>query len=261
MNFVGRSATGMMLLSVGALAYGIGIAFLGAAYLALTPSNLEMVSDLSHSSDWIRLIAAMIALVAVATAGKQVYQLGENLRDAVVTIIAALLIVLGLLVEAAAGETLTATGVITGLGIAVASLPVFARDERSAGAGIVLLAIGYAMSASATSTGAAVAAGLLEAAGAAVITYSVAALVHPGGYLRAAPGKPLWLRTLMAGLLLLIMGFIAQAFVSGVIYSGNASLTAIRTGPAVAYLLQFLGFAMLAAAAWAWLLHLSSRPR
>jgi hypothetical protein len=72
MNFVGRSATGMMLLSVGALAYGIGIAFLGAAYLALTPSNLAMVSDLSHSSDWIRLIAAIIALAAVGTAGKQV---------------------------------------------------------------------------------------------------------------------------------------------------------------------------------------------
>jgi hypothetical protein len=66
---------------------------------------------------------------------------------------------------------------------------------------------------------------------------------------------------LMAGLLLLIIGFIAQAFVSGVIYSGNASLTAIRTGPAVAYLFQFLGFAMLATAGRAWLLHLSSRPR
>jgi hypothetical protein len=251
----------MMLLSMGAFAYGIGIAFLGTAYLALTPSNLGVVSDLSHSSDWIRFIAGIIALVAVVAAGKQVYQQGENVRDAVVTVIAALLIVLGLLVEAAAGETLTATGVITGLGIAVASVPVFARDERAAGAGIVLLAIGYAMSANASSTSVAVTAGLLEAAGAAAITFSVAALVHPGGYLRAAPGKPLWLRTLMAGLMLLFIGFITQAFVSGVIYSGNASLTAIRTGPAVAYALQFLGFAMLGAAAWAWLPHLEERAR
>lgn len=260
MTFMGRSSLGTILLSAAASVYAVGIAFLAVAYLALTPTNLPMVSDLSRGSDWIRLIAGLIALAAVVAAGRSAYREGENVSDAVVAAIAALLIVLGLLISAAAGETLTAAGVITGLGITVASLPVFARGEWTVGAGLALFAIGYAMFTSASSTVVAVTAGLFEAAGVIAIAFFVATMVHPGGYLRSAPGKHLWVRSLMAGLMLLSIAFIAQAIVTGVIYSGHASLADVRAGLALAYTLQFFGFAVLGISAWAWYMHLEGRP-
>jgi hypothetical protein len=259
MTFIGRSPTGTILLAAAASVYAIGMGFLAAAYIALTPTNLPMVSDLSHGSDWLRLIGSLIVLVAVIAAGRSAHRDGQGVRDPIVAAFAALLIAVGLLVEAAAGETLTAAGVIVGLGIAVASLPVFARDDRAIGTGLVLFAIGYAMFTSATSTVVAVTAGLFETAGVVAITFAVATLVHPGGYLRSAPGKPIWVRSLMAGLFLLIIAFIVQACVTGVIYSGHGSLADARGGFAAAYALQFLGFAMLGISAWAWYMHLEGR--
>lgn len=260
MMFIGRSPTGTILLSAAAYVFAIGTGFLAAAYIALTPANLPLVSDLSHGSDWLRLIAALIVVVAVIAAGRSARRDGQGIRDAVLATLAALLIAIGLLVEAAAGKTLTAAGVLVGLGIAAASLPVFARDDRAIGTGLVLLAIGYAMFTGASSTVVAVTAGLLETAGAVTITFAVAALVHPGGYLRSAPGKPVWVRSLMAGLFLLIIAFIVQAFITGVVFSGHGSLADARGGFAAAYALQFLGFTLLGISAWAWYMHLEGRP-
>jgi hypothetical protein len=259
MTFIGRSPNAIMLLAVAAVGYATGMGFLAAAYVALTPRNLVMVSDLSHWSNWVRLIAALFALVAVVVAGRSAIRERDGVRDAVVTALAALLITLGLLVAAAAGETLTAAGVITGLGIAVASVPVFARGAGAIGTGLVLLAIGYAMFTAASSTAVVVAAGLLQAVGIAAITFSAAAMLHPSGYLRSAPGKHLWMRSLIGGLMVLVIAFIAQAFVTGIIYSGHASLADVRSGPAVVYALQFFGFALLGVCAWAWHMHLEGR--
>jgi hypothetical protein len=260
MTFIGRSPTGIILVSAAASVYAIGMGFLAVAYIALTPANLPMVSDLSHGSDWLRLIAALIAVLAVVAAGRSARRDGHSVRDAVLPMLAALLIAIGLLVSAAAGETITVTGAIVGLGIAVASLPVVARGDRAIGTGLVLLAIGYAMFTGASTTVVAVTAGLFETAGAVTITFAVAALVHPGGYLRSAPGKPIWVRSLMAGLFLLIIAFIVQAFITGVIYSGHGSLADARGGFAAAYAFQFLGFTMLGISAWAWYMHLEGRP-
>jgi hypothetical protein len=113
---------------------------------------------------------------------------------------------------------------------------------------------------SASSDVVAVTAGLFEAAGVIAIAFAVATLAHPGGYLRSAPGKHLWIRSLMAGLLLLIIAFVTQAFATGITYSGDASLTDVRSGPAVAYALQFVAFTLLGVSAWAWYRHLEGIP-
>lgn len=259
MEFICRSLSAIMLLAIAAFTYALGILFLAAAYIALTPANLRIVSDLSHSSDWIRFLASLVALAAICAAGWPPYKArASKTKDAVTAVIGTLLFATGLLISATAGETVAAAGITGGLGIALWSALVFRHAEsRLAGFGVLVFAIGYAMFDSvAGSTSGAVTAGLLEAAGAAIVLGTTAVVVHPRGYLRSAPGRPLWVRALIAGLMLLVVAFIAAAIVSGVIYSGNATLTSVRVGPAMAYALEFLGFAMLGIGAFAWFAHL-----
>jgi hypothetical protein len=261
MEFISRSLAAIMLLALATFAYALGTLFLAAAYIVLTPANLTMVSDLSHSSDWIRFLAGLAALAAIGAAGWPVRKAASDVRDAVTALTGTLLFVLGLLIAATAGETVAAAGITGGLGIALWSVLAFRHAEGPlAGLGVLVFAVGYAMFDSVTgSTSGVVTAGLLEAAGAAAVLGSTAVVVHPRGYLRSAPGRPLWVRALIAGLLLLVVAFIASAIVSGVIYSGNATLTSVRVGPAVAYALEFLGLVMLGTSAAAWFVHLGRR--
>lgn len=179
----------------------------------------------------------------------------EVAADALIVGGGVLLVTIGLLVTAAHGRTNEATGIIGAFGFVLLGLLLVWRSNSSlpemvAGVATLVFSVGYAMVATATSTQGQVAAGLLEAAAAAATAAAIVA-ARPREYLWTGAGRVPFLRPVVGGLLLLTVAFVIAAIVSGVVYSGNATLTDIRVGPAIAYALEGVGIAMFGwAAAW-----------
>jgi hypothetical protein len=299
MGFITRSGIALVALAGAAALYAVGALFLSAAFAGLTPSDLRVVSDLTHAGDWLRFAGAVVALGAVCEAGWQlgsrthpingragdrvlISPLGEAPRrevplgqrkatairtgphvetptevatDAVIVAIGVLLVSVGLLVTATAGRVTAASGILGGLGFVLLGLLLLWRSygntpELVAGLATLGFSIGYAMVATTTDTGGQVAAGVLQALAAATVAASIVA-ARPREYLWTGAWRAPFLRPVVGGLLLLTVAYVAMAITSGVVYSGNATLTDIRVGPAVAYTLEGIGIAMFGwAAAW-----------
>jgi hypothetical protein len=179
----------------------------------------------------------------------------EIATDTIIAALGTLLVALGLLITAAHGRTNDASGVISALGFTTMGLLLLWRSndnapELVAGLATLGFAVGYAMVAITTGPAEQVAAGLLEAAAVATIAGTVIA-ARPREYLWTGAGRVPFLRPVVGGLLLLTVAFVAAAIVSGIVYSGNATLADIRVGPAIAYTLEGAGIAMFGwAAAW-----------
>jgi hypothetical protein len=111
----------------------------------------------------------------------------------------------------------------------------------AAALGLFALAIGYGFTSAAGSRGPGIAAGLLQAVGAAVIAGAVAA-ARSRGMLRSRP-----VPAALAGLALLAMSFLAAAIVAGLAFG---TLTALGAGLAIVTAIELAGVVALGLAAW-----------
>jgi hypothetical protein len=191
-----------------------------------------------------------------------------------------LLLTIGLLASAASNGSSPAASVIGAVGIGIWALLVLSRAARAslaeqgpgqgpahdaapgtqatvpdiqgargrqadlwlaAAVGLFVLAIGYGFTSAAGSTGPGIAAGLLQAAGIAVLAWSVTA-AGSRGLLRSRP-----VPYALAGLALLAVSFIAVAIVAGLAFG---TLTARGVGLAVVTAVELAGVVALGLAAW-----------
>jgi hypothetical protein len=111
----------------------------------------------------------------------------------------------------------------------------------AAAIGVFILAIGYGFTSSPGSRGSGVAAGVLDAAGIAVLAGSVAA-ARSRGLLRSRP-----VPGVLIGLALLAVSFLAAAVVAGLAFS---TLAAFGAGLAIVTAVELAGVAALGLAAW-----------
>jgi hypothetical protein len=269
-----KSLTPMALLVAGAVVFVLGTAFLIASDATLSPSSLGASSDLAQAGRWLQFLAGACALGAVCTTGWELILRSEWVSEWVAAAEVAtvalglLLLTTGLLVSAASNGSTPAAAVTGAVGIGIWALLVLSRAARAslveqgpahsartnqggdarqadlwlaAAIGLFVLAIGYGLSAAATSRGPGIAAGVLQAAGVAVLAGSVAA-ARSRGRLRHRP-----VSSVLAGLVLLAVSFLAAAIVAGLAFG---TLTALGAGLAVVTAVELAAVAVLGVAAW-----------
>jgi hypothetical protein len=262
MDHIIKSLTPTLLIVVAAVIFALGTAFLIASDATLTPSSLGASSDLGQAARWLQFVAAACALAAVCAAGWNLVERSEWIASAEVAAAAlgTLLITIGLLATAASNGASAAAPVTGAVGIGIWALLVLSRAARTslaeqgaharahqaqlwltAAVGLFIFAIGYGFTSAANSRGPGIAAGLLEAAGLAVLAGSLFA-ARGRGYLqsRPVPGA-------LAGLALLAASFLAAAIVAGL---ALGTLTALGVGLAVIAALELAAAVVLGLAAW-----------
>jgi hypothetical protein len=265
-----KSLTSMALLVAGAIVFVLGTAFLIASDATLSPSSLGASSDLAQAGRWLQFLAGACALGAVCTAGWEPILRSAWIAAAEVAAVALglLLLTTGLLVSAASNGSTPAAAVTGAVGIGIWALLVLSRAARAslveqgpahsartsqggdarqadlwlaAAIGLFVLAIGYGLTAAATSRGPGIAAGVLQAAGVAALAGSVAA-ARSRGRLRSRP-----VPSVLAGLVLLAVSFLAAAIVAGLAFG---TLAALGAGLAVVTAVELAAVAVLGVTAW-----------
>jgi hypothetical protein len=271
-----KSLAPMALLVAGAVVFALGTAFVLASDATL-PSSTGASGDLAQAGHWLQFLATLCLLGAVCTAGWEVILRSEWVAGAEIAAAAlgTLLLMTGLAAFAASNGTSAAAPVTGAVGIGVWALLVLSRAARAslaeqgpahgavegaggavpagggrgrqadlwlaAAIGLFALAIGYGFTSAAGSTGAGIAAGLLQAIGAGTLAGSVA-VARTRGMLssRPVPG-------VLAGLVLLAVSFLAYAIVAGLAFG---TLTALGAGLTVVTAVELAAVAALGLAAW-----------
>ena len=275
MEHIIKSLTPMALLVAGAVVFVLGTAFLIASDATLSPSSLGASSDLAQAGRWLQFLGGTCALGAVCAAGWEVVLRSEWAAAAETAAVAlgALLLVIGLVVAAASNGSSPAAAVTGAVGTGIWALLVLSRAARAslaeqgpahdaaggtvpagqgghgrqadlwlaAAIGLFVLAIGYGLTSAVGSRGAGVVAGVLAAAGVAVLAGSVAA-ARSRGLLRSRP-----VPSVLAGLALLALSFLAAGIVAGLAFG---TLTALGAGLAVVAAVELAGVTFLGLAAW-----------
>jgi hypothetical protein len=259
-----KSLKAMTLAVTAAVVFVLGTGFLIASDASLSPSSLGASSDLAQAGRWLQFLAAACALAAVCAVGWDLIVRTEWVGGLEIAVVAlgTLLLTVGLLATAASNGASSAAPVTGAVGIGIWALLVLSRAARTsleekgtgtaaeplpsqlwvaAAAGLFVLAIGYGLTAGANSRGPAIAAGLLQAVGVAVLGGSVAA-ARSRQWLRGRPA-----RAVLAGLLLLAASFLAAAIVAGL---ALGTLTAQGAGLAIVAAIELAGFVVLGLAAW-----------
>jgi hypothetical protein len=244
--------------------FALGTAFLIAADGTLAPSTLGASSDLAQAARWLQFIAALVALAAVCWAGWELVQRSEWIGgfEMAAAALGTLMIMIGLLASAASDGSDPAAAVIGAVGIGTWALLVLSRAARTslaeeashtrtrkpqaelwlaAAVGLLVLSIGYGFTSAGGSRGPGIAAGVLEAAGVAILAGSLVA-ARDRGYLRTRP-----LPAVLAGLALLGISFLAAAIVAGL---SPRSLSALGAGLAVAAAIELAAVVVLGLATW-----------
>ena len=267
-----KSLTPVALLVAAAVVFVLGTAFLLASDATLS-SSLGASSDLAQAGRWIQFLAGAGAMAAVCTAGWEVIVRSEWAAGAEIAAAAlgTLLLMIGLLAAAASNGSSTAGPVTSAVGIGIWALLVLSRAARAslaeqgparaagtavqgghggpghqadlwlaAAVGLFVLAIGYGFT-SAGSQGAGIAAGILQAVGVAVLAGSMAS-ARSRGLLHAHP-----VPTVIAGLVVVAVSFLAAAIVAGLAFN---TLTALGAGLTVVTALELAGVVVLGLAAW-----------
>ena len=275
MEHIIKSLTPMALLVAGAVVFVLGTAFLIASDATLASSSLGASSDLAQAGRWLQFLGGACALGAVCTTGWELVLRSEWVAGAEIAAAAlgTLLLVIGLLVSAASNGSSTEAVVTGAVGIGIWALLVLSRAARTslaeqgpahsvaqgtgtvvpgshghqadlwlaAAIGLFVLAIGYGLSSAAGSRGPGIAAGLLAAAGVAVLAGSVA-VARSRGLLQSRP-----VPGVLTGLALLAVSFLAAAIVAGLAFG---TLTALGASLAVVTAIELAGVAVLGVAAW-----------
>jgi hypothetical protein len=263
MEQIVKSRRPIALVVVAAVIFVLGTGFLIASDATLTPTTLGASSDLAQAARWLQFLAAAAALAAVCAAGWETVMRSEWIggMELAAAALGTLLITIGLLATAASNGSNPAAAVIGAVGIGIWALLVLSRAARAslseqgahasgrrqaelwlaAAVGLFVFAIGYGFTSAANSRGPGIAAGLLEAAGLAVLTGSLVA-ARGRGYLhsRPVPGA-------LAGLALLAASFLAAAIVAGL---ALGTLTALGAGLAVIAAIELAAVVVLGLTAW-----------
>ena len=272
-----RSVRPVALLVAGAVVFVLGTAFLIASDATL-PSSVGASSDLAQAGRWLQFLGGACALGAVCVAGWELVLRSEWAAGAEIAAAAlgTLLFAIGLLAFAASNGSSAAAAVTIAVGIGIWALLVLTRAARAslaeqghatgpasaartvvpplhgdrgrqadlwlaAALGLFVLAIGYGFTSAAGSRGPAIAAGLLQAVGVAVLAGAVAS-ARSRGLLRSRP-----VPGALTGLALLAVSFLAAAIVAGFAFS---TLTALGAGLAAVTAIELAGVAALGLAAW-----------
>jgi hypothetical protein len=191
-----------------------------------------------------------------------------------------LLIAVGLLINAASAESSSGSSVssvVGAVGIGTWALVAISRAARRslaeheaaergmplprqaalwlfAAAGLFVLAIGSGLTPDFISRGTGVAAGLTEAAGVTILLGTLAA-ARSQGSLPSRAGS-----VAFAGLVILVAAFSAAAFVSGVVFGADATLTGLRVGAAIVVAIEAIAVAVLGLAGWTRTHEITSEP-
>jgi hypothetical protein len=264
-----KSLTAMVLAVVAALLFVLGAAFSVAAFASLASVTASTSLGLAHAADWLRFTAGLMALAGVCAAGWELVLRGAwgGVWEAAAGALGILLITIGLLIAAVSPAARPAANVVGGVGIGVWAVLLASRaarrsldEERArqqamhpehqaalwlvAAGGLVLLAAGYSLTPGLTRQSVGVTAGILQAAGVAILMAAIA----------SAPAlRRLMTRTVpavLAGLTLLTAAFAAFAVVSGLFFGPVLQLGGLRIGYPVATGLQLLAAGVLGYAAW-----------
>ena len=262
MEHIIKSLAPIALLVAGAVVFVLGTAFLLASDATLASSS-GASSDLAQAGRWLQFLAAACAMAAVCAAGWKVIVRSELVASAELgaAALGTLLVTIGLLASAATNGSSPAAPVTGAVGIGVWALLVLSRAARTsltehapaegpgrqadlwltAAIGLFVLAIGYGFTSAASSRGAGIAAGVLEAIGIAVLGWAViTARSRRMLNSRPVPG-------VLAGLALLTLSFLAAAIVAGL---ALGTLAALATALTVVTAIELAAFAGLGVAAW-----------
>jgi hypothetical protein len=239
-----RSLSPAALLVAGAVVFALGAAFVLASDATLSASSNGASSDLAQAGRWFQFIAVACLLGAVCTAGWEatMRSVWVHAAEIAVAAVGTLLLTIGQAAVAAnAGSA--AAPVCGAVGIGVWALLVLSRAARvslseqgtaqsggkrqadlwlAAAIGLFVMAIGYGFTA-AGSSGPRVAAGLLEAAGVAVLAGAVVA-ARSRGMLGSRP-----VPFVLIGLALLALSFLASGIVAGLDFGTLGALSASLT--------------------------------
>jgi hypothetical protein len=264
-----KSLTPVALLVAGAVVFALGTAFLLASDATLSSASPGASGDLAQAGRWLQFLAAVCVLGAVCTAGWEAIVRNEWAAAAEIAAAAlgALLLMIGLAAFAASNGSSPAAPVTGAVGLGVWALLLLSRAARvslaeqgaalsvvpgdggqrrradlwlAAAVGLFAAAIGYGFSA-AGSTGAGVAAGLLQAIGAGALAGSVA-VARSRQLLNSRP-----VPAVLAGLALLAISFLAAAVVAGLAFG---TLTALGAGLAVVAAVELAAVVALGLGAW-----------
>lgn len=264
-----KSLTPMALLVAGAVVFVLGTGFLLASDATLSSSSPGASGDLAQAGRWLQFVGMVCLLGAVCTAGWEVVMRSEWVAGAEIAAAAlgTLLLTIDLAAYAASNGSSPAASVTGAVGIGVWALLVLSRAARAslaeqapalgaaapdgrgrqadlwlaAAIGLFVLAIGYGFTSAAGSTGPGIAAGLLQAAGLAVLAGSVTiARSRQRLNSRPVPG-------VLLGLALLAVSFLAYAVVAGLAFS---TLTALGAGLTVVTAVELAAVVACGLAAW-----------
>jgi hypothetical protein len=272
-----KSLTPTTLLVAGAVVFVLGTGFLLASDVTLASNTPGASGDLAQAGRWLQLVAWASLLGAVCTAGWEVIVRSEWAAAAEIAAAAlgTLLFTVGQVAYAASDGSSPAAAVTGAVGIGVWALLVLSRAARvslaeqgpaygtaqaelnaglgvgvrrrqadlwlAAAVGLFLLAIGYGITSAGGSEGPGIAAGVLEAAGAATLAGSVAA-ARSRQLLDSRP-----VPSVLIGLVLLAISFLAYAIVSGLDFS---TLAALGVSFTIIIAIELAGIVALGLAAW-----------
>jgi hypothetical protein len=265
-----KSLTPMALLVAGAVVFVLGTGFLLASDATLS-SSPGASGDLAQAGRWLQFAGVACLLGGVCTAGWEVVVRSEWAAGAEIAAAALgmLLLTIDLAAYAASNGSSPAASVTGAVGIGVWALLVLSRAARAslaeqgpaqgaavphpgghgrqadlwlaAAIGLFVLAIGYGFTSAAGSSGPGIAAGLLQAAGMAVLAGSVA-IARSRHMLSSGP-----VPAVLIGLALLAVSFLAYAVVAGLAFS---TLTALGAGLTVVTAIELAAVAAVGLAAW-----------
>jgi hypothetical protein len=271
-----KSLAPMALLVAGAVIFVLGMAFVLASDATLSSSSPGS-GDLGQAGRWLQFLAAVCVLAAVCTAGWELIVRSEWAAGAEIAAAAlgALLLTIGLAAVAASNGSSSSASVTEAVGVGVWALLLLSRAARAslaeqgpahtaapgmlgaapaaggrgrqadlwlaAALGLFALAIGYGFTSAVGSSGAGVAAGVIQAIGVAVLAGSVA--VARSRHLLTSRPVPV----VLIGLALLALSFLAYAVVAGLSFS---TLSALGAGLTVVAAVELAAVAALGLAAW-----------
>lgn len=273
-----RSLAPAALLVAGAVVFVLGTGFSLASDATLASSSPGASGDLAQAGRWLQFMALLCLLAAVCTAGWEAITRGEWGAGAEIAAAAlgTLLLTIGFAALAASNGTSPAAAVTGAVGIGVWALLVLSRAARvslseqvpgddpapgpgepgappgarlreadlwlTAAIGLFALAIGYGFTSASGSAGPGIAAGLLEAAGVTAMAWSVSTARQR----KVLSSRPV--PSVLAGLALLAISFLAAAVVAGLAF-GTA--TALGAGLTVVTAVGLAAVVALGLAAWA----------
>lgn len=264
MGHITRSMAAMVLIVVAAFFFALGIALRIVAVASLTPATLATSRSLTQAGSWLQFTAGVAAVAAVCVAAwelvlrRDLDRAGEVAGLAVGTFV----FTIGLLIGAiSAGNA--AANIVSAVGIGVWGIVVLVHAARLslaeaspdaqppeallwlvAACGLVVLAVGYGFTPEVTNRGTGITAGILQAAGVAMVLAAVSLALT-----RRLLASHVETVTL-AGLALLAAAFVAQAVVAGVVFGPGVTITGLRVGLSLADMVELLAIAVLGVAAW-----------